>query len=219
MIAVPAIANTRVPRVFDADLEDFRKTRGQTLSIVQPLSQKQFDSSPAPGKWSVGEVVDHLVLLEGVHRRNIEKLIRLKREGKQPYLRVSLAELDVGFPFLPKFLMPWLELPFSIYTATVFMIKPVLYFITRNRLIPATAPTQGRPRRRLPADELRENLKSSLERTSALFEANADLDFRELTCQHALLGINNVPELLAILTNHEKGHQSQIKDIVRKIQS
>lgn len=217
MIAVPAIANTRVPRVFDADLEDFRKTRGQTLSIVQPLSQKQFDSSPAPGQWSVGEVVDHLVLVEGVQRSYIEKLIRLKREGKRPFLRVSLTELDVGFPFLPKFLMPWLELPLSISTA--FMIKPVLHFITRNRLIPATAPTKGRPRRELPAHELRENLKSSLERTGALFEANADLDFRELTWQHALLGINNAHELLAILTNHEKGHQSQIKDIVRKVKS
>lgn len=214
---VMVAANTRVPRVFDAHLEDFRETRRQTLTIVQPLSQKQFDSCPAPGTWSVGEVVEHLVLMEGVQRSNIEKLIRLKREGRRPFLRVSLDELDVGFPFVPKFLMPWLELPLSISTA--FMMKPVLHFITRNRLIPATAPTKGRPRRGLPADELRENLKSSLERTSTMFEANADLDFRELSYQHAVLGISNALDVLAILTNHEKGHQSQIDAILRKMQA
>ncbi|HEX3555624.1 MAG TPA: DinB family protein [Thermoanaerobaculia bacterium] len=45
-----------------AALDQLAQARAQTLALVQPLSQEELDRAPAPGKWSVGEVLDHLFL-------------------------------------------------------------------------------------------------------------------------------------------------------------
>jgi hypothetical protein len=45
------------------NLERFRSIRSNP-GHGSGLSQAQMDYSPAPGTWSIGEVVDHLILSE-----------------------------------------------------------------------------------------------------------------------------------------------------------
>jgi uncharacterized damage-inducible protein DinB len=209
-----ARVDTRPHRPFDRDLDALRAARRRTLALIEPLSQQQLDRVPAHGKWSVGEIADHLVLSEGVHRRFMEKLVRLKLEGKRPFLRVSQAELDVTLAFMPRSLAPLLDLPFSILSSII--VQPVREFVTRYRLLPFRAAREAQPRRGRSSASLREKLRTSMESTAAIFEGNAGLDFRELVCQHPLLGAMNMLELLRFLASHEARHHSQITETLRR---
>ncbi len=62
-------------REFRSALEFHRATRTQTLAMVQELSQGQIDYAPAPSKWSVGEVLDHLILGQRLYLSYIEEVI------------------------------------------------------------------------------------------------------------------------------------------------
>ena len=87
-------------------------------------------------------------------------------------------------------------------------------FLIRNRLVPAQSPDVGIPRQGRALDELRQELRTSLQETAALFAANATLDYQAMILQHPLLGVNNVLQLLRIVALHEQRHQSQIGDIL-----
>src|SRR5215470_17072541 len=100
----------------DLSLENLRRVRLHTLELIAPLSQQELDFVPAPGKWSVGEVVDHIVLAADSLRGVLEECIRLKRSGQRPFVRRTLADLDVSFAFLPRSLLPLLETPLQIFS-------------------------------------------------------------------------------------------------------
>lgn len=48
----------------DRILSYFHGTRKQLLDVAAPLSDTQWNFKPAPDRWSVGEVVEHLALTE-----------------------------------------------------------------------------------------------------------------------------------------------------------
>jgi uncharacterized damage-inducible protein DinB len=196
--------------MFRANLDRFRATRARTLALVRDLTQAQADYTPAQGRWSVGEVLDHLLLSEKFFRGEITRLIKLRRAGLEPVLRRSLRDLNISVRFLPRPLVPLMEVPFTLFS--LLTPRPVQEFLLRSRLVPARHPDVAAPRKGRPVPELRDDLASSLQETVALFEANADVDFRELIHQHPLLGNNNSLDLLRILTLHEERHQGQIAD-------
>lgn len=187
--------------------------RAYTLALVGDLTQAQLDYAPASGKWSVGEVLDHLILGQRLNLSYIAEVIEMKKAGHRPVLRLSFADVDVSIGHLPKRIMPALEVPFDVMN--MFLPSRVRDFITRHRLIPAQNPELTAPRRSRPADELRNDLISSLKETEALLESNAHLDYDEMIVQHPLLGTNSVSGLLRFLALHEQRHQSQINDILR----
>lgn len=49
-----------------------RDSQKQTLDAVEGLSDEQWNFKPAPGKWSVGEVVEHIYLAEGLIFKQVE---------------------------------------------------------------------------------------------------------------------------------------------------
>ena len=100
-------------------LAELERARQATLALLAPLAQAQLDARPAPGKWSAGEVFDHLVLAEEIQRREIEHLIGLALAGRPTLVRRSVADLDVSVLFIPKPLLPLLSLPFSVANAFV----------------------------------------------------------------------------------------------------
>jgi uncharacterized damage-inducible protein DinB len=197
-------------------LDSFGSTRAQTLALVRDLSQSQMDYAPVTGKWSVGEVLDHLVLAERFFRGEITQLIALKRAGRKPVLQRSFKDLNIAIGFLPKSLLPFLEIPFTLFNPLV--PRVVKEFLLRSRLIPAQHPDVAAPRNGRVAQDLRADLASSLQETLAVFEANADLDFSELIHQHPLLGSNNVLELMRILVLHEQRHQEQVADVLSSME-
>ena len=199
--------------MYQADLAFFRATRHRTLELVEGLSQAQTEFSPGPSRWSVAEVLDHLLLAEGLNRREIAQLIDLAKSGRRPYLNRTFADLNVSIAFIPKAMLPFLEVPFRLLN--MLMPSCARELMTRYRLIPAQNPDVGTPRQGRLIDDLRQELRSSLQETEVLFEANPTLDYRAMIHQHPLTGVNNVLQLLRFVASHERRHQSQISDILR----
>jgi hypothetical protein len=198
--------------MFRESLEIFRSTRLQTIALAEQLSQSQLDFKYTPDKWSAGEVLDHLLLAERLNRDQIAELIDLKKAGRNPSVRRTFSDVNVSVAYIPKSVLPALEVPFTLLN--IFVPASVRQYMTRNRLIPAQAPDKATPKRGRPAAELLEDLAASLRKTEELLNANADLDYREMSVQHPLLGNNDVPGLLRFMAAHEQRHQSQIKDIM-----
>ncbi len=197
----------------ELSLEMFRTTRAQTIAMVDGLTQAQIDHVPARGKWSVGEVLDHLILGQRLNVCYIAEVIEMKKAGRQPVRKLSFSDVDVSVGYIPKSLLPVLETPFTILN--VFVPAVVRDFMTRNRLVPAQNPNITTPRHGRSATELRGDLISSLKETEALLESRPDLDYGEMMIQHPLLGNNTVPGMLRFLALHEQRHQSQIDDILK----
>lgn len=198
--------------MFRESLEMFRSTRSRTIAMADELSQEQLDFTPASGKWSAGEVLDHLLLAERVNRDQIAELIDLKKAQRRPFVRRTFADVNVSIAYIPKSILPILEVPFTLLNT--FVPAGVREFMTSNRLVPAQSPDIASPRRGRPVAELREALASSFKETEDLLNANADLDYVEMKVQHPLMGTNNVPGLLRFMALHEKRHQSQINNIM-----
>jgi DinB superfamily len=198
-------------------LERFRSIRARTLAMVQGLSQAQMDHSPAPGTWSIGEVVDHLILSVDLIREDIAELIELTKTGKPPLLYRSAADFNITTFFIPKCALPFLEVPFNF--VNMFVPNTVREFFVRYRLIPARAADTATPRQGRSTAELLDGLRASVEATEALLAANPDLDYDDMIHQHPLLGTQNVPHLLYTMGLHEERHQSQIADVLTRSQS
>jgi hypothetical protein len=174
------------------------------------------DWRPAPDSWSVGEVLDHLLLAERFFRGEIATLIDRRKAGRTPVLLRSFQDLDLSVGPIPKGLLPWLEVPLLV--ASLFVPASVRDFLVRSPLIPARHPTVANPRRGRLANDLRADLGGSLAETEALFEANPEVDYRALWYVHPLLGSNNVLDLIRIATRHEERHQNRIAEIIRNLE-
>src|SRR5438093_669163 len=126
-------------------LEMLRTSRARTLSMIGPLTQIQMDYSPGAGRWSIGEVLDHLLLAEAQNIKDITRLVELREAGRTPIVRKSLGEINISPAFLPKCLLPFVELPFSV----VSMIVPASFreALIRYRVFPAVTADIMRPRK------------------------------------------------------------------------
>ncbi len=189
-------------------LDEFRATRERTLAMVKGLTQEQFDFVPAPDRWSIGEVLDHMLLAERLNRQQIETLIELKRKGRKPELNLSFSDLNISVARVPQTLLSLLEGPLTLMN--MFVPNSLRNYLTRNRLIPFRNPDAASPRRGRPSNELCSDLIASLRETERLFQSNPQFDYEEMIVQHPLLGRYDVPGLLRFMSAHEERHQSQI---------
>lgn len=192
-------------------LDEFAATRAHTLAMANGLTQEQLDCSPAPNRWSIGEVLDHMLRAERVNREQVAQLIQLKREGKRPELRLTFSDLNVSVAGLPRSLLPLFEAPLTLMN--MFVPDSLRNYLTRIRVVPFRNPDRATPRFGRPAAELREDLIVSLQETERIFQNNPDLDYDEMVVQHPLLGRYDVPGLLRFMSAHEQRHQAQIVDI------
>ncbi|MBC8029080.1 MAG: DinB family protein [Pyrinomonadaceae bacterium] len=193
-------------------LAEFRATRERTLALVNGRTQTQLDYTPAPDRWSVGEVLDHMLLGERINREQIAKLIEMSRKGEKPELRLTFSDLDISVTGVPRAVLPLLEIPLTIMN----MLVPdnLRTYLTRNRLVRFKNPDVATPRRARAGVQLRADLTDSLRETESLFQDNPDVDYSEMVVQHPLLGRYDVPGLLRFMAAHEQRHQSQITDVL-----
>ena len=183
------------------------------MAMVDGLTQVQIDHVPARGKWSIGEVLDHLILGQRLNVCYIAEVIEMKKAGRQPVRKLSFSDVDVSVGHIPKSMLPALEVPFNVLN--LFLPNGVRDFMTRNRVVPAQNPNLTTPRHGRSATDLSGDLFSSLKELETLLESHAHLDFSEMVITHPLLGNNSVPGLLRFLALHEQRHQSQIDDILK----
>jgi hypothetical protein len=192
-------------------LNTFGGVRAETLAMLAPLSQPQLDFSPRPGRWSIGEVADHLRLSERLWRDELRQLVVLARAGKPARLKHSFAEINVSPLFIPDSVLSMLETPFTFMNR--FVPDAVIGFITENPILPTRNPDIATPRPRRSRGELLTDLRAALDETRALIENNADLDFSRMTSEHPLMGANTAPQVLGFLARHERRHQTQINGV------
>ena len=191
-----------------ANLEQVCGVRSRTLALIQDLSQEQLDYMPDPGEWSVGEIVDHLILSEQVLRGDIAILIERTKAGQTPYLYRSFAEFNARPAFIPECALRFLEAPLNFLN--MYTPAGLREYVVRNIPVPALAPDVTIPRRGRTKAALCEELPSTLHETEALFAANPSLDYDNMRHQHPLFGVQTVPQLLRTLWLHEQAHQGQI---------
>lgn len=191
----------------EAELQDYLRTRRQTIELVESLRQDQLDRRPAPGRWSTGEIADHLLRVERFYQGEVETLLESARQGRGTVLSRRLADFDVRLRFLPAWMQSLLELPMN-------LMNPLIPSWLRETLmarplIPAEAPRRAVPVRGRPRAELLNELRQSRDRTVRLFESKADVNWRRLSHRHPVLGWNTLPGLLRLLTLHEVRHLRQ----------
>ncbi|MBI4479415.1 MAG: DinB family protein [Acidobacteria bacterium] len=201
--------------MYQTDLELFHTVRIATLGLAAGLTDQQAAFPPGAGKWSIGEVLDHILLAEQLYRDRFTRLIELKKAGRKAELVSDFSEINTSVMFIPKPLLPALELPFKMMN----LIVPVAVreTLTRHRLVPAQAPSLAEPRKGRPVAELREALQSSFAQTRKLFQDNPELNYREMRLSHPLMGNNNVLQLVRIMSLHEQRHQDQIRRVMASV--
>jgi hypothetical protein len=198
--------------MYKQNLELLRSTRAGTLRLCSGITQAQSEFAP-PGKWSVGEVLHHLLLADDLYRGNFAQLIELQKSGQRPVLRRSFADLNTSIAFIPKPILPMLEIPFTVMN--MFVPSVVRETMMQFRLLPAQNPDIITPKKGQPMNELRAALEASYDEMAALFNANSRLDYRGMVYQHPIMGSNNVVQMVRIVALHERRHQSQIQDLLR----
>lgn len=193
-------------------LDTFHRTRRETLQLVGDLTQEQLDFEPAPGKWTISEVLDHLTRVDRIFRRELAELVERGRQGTPVFLVRTLSDFGFTLPMVPKALTPLFDLPLAFFSVAV--PRPLRQAITRLRAVPTRAPKVIEPQRGRAAGELRAELEEMLAFTEELFAANPDLDFRELYYYNPLTAFTTPLGILSFTASHESRHQEQIGDIL-----
>jgi hypothetical protein len=200
------------------NLHLLESTRAATLAMVRKLTQEQADWAPGGDEWSVGEVLDHLLRSEAIYRKEILELVALARAGRVPFIRRGVQDIDFSPSFLPKALLPVVDLPFTLVTMFVpSMVRDLI--IRYSSLLKGQSPKAAIPAKGRPVTALVAALGKSLQDTQAVLSANPGMKFETMRIQHPMLGINNVPQLLRLTALHERRHHDQIRKLFAGIRA
>ena len=199
------------------EIAAFRRVRDQTLRLVEGLSQEEFDWSPALDKWSIGEVLDHVLRAEQFFRRDLERLAEGSRSGRPMHIRHTFHDLDIGLPFVPRSLMPALDIPLTL--ATLFVPAAVLNILTASRLFAMRHPSVADPQHGRSAESIREDLWDACRQTFEFLQRLSPRDAASMTVSHPLLGTRTVPELIRFMLQHERRHQGQVADLKERMKA
>lgn len=194
-------------------LDELHRTRRATLDHVADLDDATFARHPGAERWSLAEILDHLVLTDGLYAADLERLYEMAGRGERPYIRRSFREVDASILFIPKAILPLLDVPFSLFS--MMMPKRARDLLVRSRLLPAQRPTPSAPRPGRTGEELRRDLAEGPARLERLFSAHPEVDPRSMIHFHPLLGRNDVAGILSFIVHHERRHQDQI-DLTRQ---
>ena len=198
--------------MIDAALGGLAAVRALTLRTVAPLTQQQLEFSPRAGRWSIGEVLDHILLAEAAYRAEISLLIDLKRGGQRPHIARSFADMN-GAPFhLPDLVMSWLAVPLGIMNQ--FIPDALRDLAVEYAIVPVRNPDQATPRPRRPGADLRAELVSSPEAMRALIASNADLDFHTDSADAVMLTCYNVARSggMSMVTSSVAAHNAMARE-------
>jgi hypothetical protein len=203
---------TARPDTIASELENLQKVRRRTFSLIYSVSEKQGRFVPRPGSWSVVQVLDHVVLTEGLYKDAIRKLVDLAKAGKKPEITYTLKDIDVSLPVVPQAALAAIELPLNLLNR---FIPPVVrQTVIRYPLLPATTPTVAAPGPDLSMATMRDRLLESAIQLGELLQKPLPANPREMTISHPILGFNNILDILGIMAAHEERHQGQIRNIL-----
>ncbi|MCU1265279.1 MAG: DinB-like domain protein [Acidobacteria bacterium] len=165
-------------------IEYLDTTRSDLSSAVAGVSSDRRDERPAPERWSVAEVLEHLAIIEGRVTQLISgKLAAAKAAGLGNETETS----------------PVLD---TIDRARI---------LDRSRR--ATAPDMVKPRSEQDAAAAWLALQQNRAELRATVLANDGLALGEVTHEHPVLGMINLYQWLIFVGAHEARHTAQIREI------
>src|SRR5580704_9701712 len=150
--------------MYKQNLELLLSARAGTLRLCSTITQAQSEFAPQR-KWSSGEVLHHLLLSDYLYLRNFARLIQLQKSGERPVLRSNFADLNPSIAYIPKSLLPMLEIPFTV--VNLFVPNVLRETMTQFRLLPAQNPDITTPKKGQPVSELRASLQSAYDEIAA----------------------------------------------------
>lgn len=199
-----------MPKTY-TEFEDARQVRLQTLSLVEGLDQQQSEHRTEPGKWSMGEVLDHLAKLDALIVRELEVALNQRRRGL-PFVYRGVADIDTTIPWVLRPVLPFFEVPFSIFNTV--LPQTVRRAFTGNRSIPLQAPGVIAPRARRSIDALRRELDTTFRTLEQQQADNPKIDLDRVYYYNPITGLGSVAGLYRFVSNHETRHQGQLRDIL-----
>jgi len=193
------------------EFDDARAIRRETLALVEGLDQEQSEFRPAEDKWSVGQVLDHLLKLDELVIRELEITLDQRRSGL-PFVYRSLGDVDTTLPWVLRPILPFVEIPFSFFNA----VFPQSWrrALTGNRNIPLQAPGIIKPRSGRPIDTLREELRLTYDVLEQQQNDNEKYNLNNVYYYNPITGLNSVAGMYKFIANHEERHQGQLRDIL-----
>lgn len=190
-------------------LDQLRSGREETLALVADLDQEQLDAAPAPGRWSVGEILDHLVRADETFSQEIRVLEEKSRRGERTFVYRSLR--DIGAPF------SWLPLPFRLPIEVGLVgwnmaVPPVAReWIMGQRQLRLKASEVLRPEAGRPGKTLRADLRLGVSEIERLVDAEG---LGGAVYYSPIAGFNGVDGLIRLIARHERRHQEQIREVM-----
>ncbi|MFN0169173.1 MAG: DinB family protein [Bryobacteraceae bacterium] len=201
-------------RALADSLRVFAGVRSGTLRLVSGLTSEQANFSPRRETWSVAQNLDHLLLTESLYRGQMSRLLELAREGRQTNIDVSLGDVDLNLPFIPKAMMPLMTLPLTMMN--MFVPPIVRETVLRFPIMKAKNPKISEPAAAKPIATLREELTTSLAETESLFSGELPASAERVTVSHPVFGCNTIANLFGLMAAHEERHGTQIRELVRQ---
>jgi uncharacterized damage-inducible protein DinB len=175
------------PRIQEV-LEYLDTTRSELGKAVEDVPQTRREERPASDRWSVAEVLEHLVIIEGRVVKMISSRIAAARaEGLGPEMETS----------------PVLD---SINRALI---------IDRSRRV--TAPEMVQPQAAGDAASGWAALQQSRSNLRDAVLAGDSLALGEVTQQHPVLGLINLYQWLLFVGAHEARHTAQVREIADEL--
>src|SRR5260370_3706036 len=99
--------------MYKQNLAVLLSARAGTLRLCSGISQAQSEFA-RPRKWSVGENLHQLVLADDLYRSYFAQLIEMQKSGQRAVLRRSFADINTSIAYIPKPILPLLEIPFTV---------------------------------------------------------------------------------------------------------
>jgi hypothetical protein len=199
---------------FDAELNLIRSNRQKTLSMIENLSDSELQTRPSARKWSIAEILDHLILGMRFYRGELERLIEMKKSGKDAVLERTFADFNPSILHIPRSVLSSMQSIVSVMSKS--LPDTARAFVMRSRLIPTQNPDVAQPRKGREPAGIRQDLLTTLQDLELLLVSNADLNYREMVHRHPLMGVSNALLILKLVALHERRHQSQIEKILNR---
>ncbi|HEV3468085.1 MAG TPA: DinB family protein [Pyrinomonadaceae bacterium] len=158
------------------------EARGRLEASVEGVGGGREHFRPAPERWSVADIMEHLAAAEASSLRLFDHLLRKAeaegrtREGGRPFAPVSIAE-----------------------------------HTERSRTEKYQSPEAVRPTGRVPLADSLASLRSSLEALRALRPRIERADCTDLRFPHPAFGPLNLYQWLLFTAAHEDRHRAQIE--------
>ncbi|HWP86136.1 MAG TPA: DinB family protein [Terriglobia bacterium] len=189
-----------------------QEQRGRIIGVLQTLTQAQADFQPAAGAWSIGQIGQHLALVE----RGLMEIVRdmFDRSGPRQVLKVEYDRLPLTLKGVPRGVARFgfqMIRPFSFLAR--FTPQALISFVIANPIVKATAAPQTEPAPGKKTAEVLTLLSEVRQETLRLLERAKERELSQYHWLHPVLGYQDLYGTLELIASHDQRHLQQIERV------